>query len=298
MIKPSSANYPERVPSANEYYSLSIPDQNPPKRESAFQKASSANLANFSKGDYRGQPGQLGANNEFFDKHFGEAHDRKKRQQQEMKDQLVADLQVQMELKKERERREKAQKALEDHRAEERYLKELNKINEYSVAESKKRQPNLFAEGLNDNDIAADFRKEKEQSNPRSVSLKTIPREPEMHSVHVAEAHSISRPNPELSVTSKPPERLKINEVSFAGGKEQPSTYGHVHSVTGQPTGRDYEALGAAVQHHQPMPAKYQEYSQRVADFGVERMDEKKRELRMNTNLLYQQLIDLRVGGA
>lgn len=295
VIKPSSATYNERIPSANEYYSVSLPEQNPPPRTSTFQKASASNLANFKNKDYHGGSGQGGPNNEFFDKYFGQVHDNKKKQQQVMKEQLVMDLQRQMEMKKQKERDEKALRAFEDQRAEDRYVRELNMINEQSVGDSKKRQPNQFAEALNDNDLAADYKKEKEISIAKSASLKTIPREPEMHPMHMPDPLSVIRPNQEPSVSSKVYEKQRQPDMSFSGGREVNQGYGGVQTVTGHALGRDNDAIGTALQQYQQPSSKYQEYSQKINDFAMDRMDDKKRELRMNTNLLYQQLIDLRV---
>lgn len=299
VMNSNSANYHERVPSANEYYSVSMPDYVGPAKPSTFQKASASNLANF-RPKAAGQNG-TSQDNEFFDKNFGSAHDRKKAQQQAMKEQLVNELQQQMDMKKERERREKAMRALEEQKAEERYIRDLNHINEQSVAESKKRHVNIFAEGLNDTDVAADFKKEKEFSNiinveTKRVSQKTILREPDILSVHAGDFLPNNRQQPELSIMSNIADKGRPTDMSFANLKEVLPNYGSNVSISIQPVGRDIDPVGAAIQNFQQPPTKYQEYSQRINDFELERVDEKKRELRMNTNLLYQQLIDLRVG--
>lgn len=295
--KPMLGQQYERVPSANEYYSLSIPDNYQPKQPSAFQRASVSNLGNFNRRHPSASIVNKAENNEFFDRNFGSQHDRKKQQQQEMKNQLVNELQIQMELKKERERREKVVKALDDQRAEDRYVKELTVLNEQRQAEAVRPPTNIFAEGLTDAEIISEKRRESEWAASKPISVQELPKDPEYSRHHQAEVSIHHKQQQELSLVSRGADRSRAIESLHAMSRDHHATQVSQNSVSNIGIGRDLDPLSSAIQQHQHPPSKYSEYNQRVADYAVERMDDRKRELRMNTNLLYQQLIDLRVIG-
>jgi len=271
-----------------------------PARSSPFQQASKVSLNGYQQQQggeavpnyARRQPPPPPVSNEFFEKNFGQALERKKVQNEERKAELVNELQTQIMSKKEREKREKMQRDLEDMRAEERYLADLKKLQDQNPADAKKKPINIFADGLNDADIPP---------NPVSISK---PKEPSLVSAPAVDKRSLpategvidrissankttNRPgNPTQDFSQRQGDLTSQPELSFGRDKEGMPTLSYKTSP---------DALALALQQQQNKMPRYVEYGQRVQEYHNEKYDDKKKELRMNTNLLYQQLIDLRV---
>lgn len=247
----------------------------PPGRgNSAFQQASRASLAR-----YQRAPSGKTKGSEFYEKYFHQPSESHQRVLAEQKQDLVHSLQQQMIDKKERERQEKMQRDLEDMRAEEKYLADLRKAQELSSNE-KKKPFNIFTEEPPAVETQIESRRPREPSRVMKEEASF-------------QSHQVQRAPSESSKREQPPEEGRVVSLQVPGVEVQAFS-----ASTGMPLanlaepGGEGDSLALALQERGGQKDKWRD---RVEGEAQNKVDQKKRELKMNTNLLYQQLVDLRV---
>jgi hypothetical protein len=228
--------------------------------KSAFQSVSQAKLNSNSYGRTR-EP-----QNEFYEKNFGANLDRKVRLKEVQKEEIKQEIQNQIIEKKERERQERDKRIMEDMRAEERYLSDLKRLQEAGRLEAQPRA-NIFADEINDEELSGSGNYNRADVNPVSGSL--AKKQEQVPSVPIPNNRD---PDPERLVSKRSIEVSRSKPPVFANDPNQLPGESVLVRFTNS-----------------------QEFRERPAYFADSKLDQKKKELRVNTSLLFQQLMDLRV---
>ena len=258
------------------------------ERPSVFQQASQLSIGR--KGRLISAESQ--ATNEYFEKNFGNALERKRVIKERAKEELVSELQNQIVSKAEEKRRKKMVEEEADRLAEQRYLNDLKRMREGSAGE-KKRQL-IQVEGVGEHEARATGNRRESAVGSGAVERRENPVEDTQRMR--SGGSKVSFPGQARGVVNEQSKSHRDEEgappdpnyLSEDGPRSQ--TYGGREGYSAA----HVDSLAMELHADQVRNDRYMEYATRMQDYSDFKADEKRRELRMNTNLLYQQLVDLR----
>jgi len=262
-------------------------------RPSIFQQASLNSLQR----NPRLISAESGLSNEFFEKNFGQAQERKKIQAEGRKHEVASELLNQILEKKERDRKKKMDNDQLEMLAEQKYLNDLKKIQESSTVE-KKKPFNIFAEDLNDAEISADGKKNyppagaagSKQRIPSAADRERLPQPAEGSKSNLGGSSRVSLQKRVIGGEYSAANREEASPDMTFAREDQVNDY-----VSDQPYNMsNVDALAEELYAGQLNNDRALQYASKMQEFADFKSEEKRRELRMNTNLLYQQIIDLR----